>query len=48
MTRNRGQTAKESYRDYVETGLVETDAEMNNWCGNRRLGFGSSGLSAGA
>ena len=41
MTRNRGQTAKESYRDYVETGLAETDAEMKQLVRQSPLGIGA-------
>jgi len=41
MTRNRGQTAKESYREYVEAGLAETDEEMKQLVRESPLGIGA-------
>lgn len=41
MTRQRGQTAKESYREYVEAGLAETDEEMKHLVRESPLGVGA-------
>jgi len=41
MTRNRGQPAKASYRDYVEAGLAETDEDMKQLVRESPLGIGA-------
>ena len=41
LTRRRGQLGKESYREYVESGLAETDEEMEQLVRESRLGIGA-------